>query len=374
MDAVDCIVIGAGVVGLAIARVLAQTGREVVIVERDSIFGSGISSRNSEVIHAGIYYDAASLKATCCVRGKELLYDYCAQRGIPHSRTGKLLVATTPKDVHRLASIEARARGNGVVDLVALNSAQVHEMETELACSAALLSPSSGIVDSHALMTSLLADAEAAGALLAVTTRFSGAVAQNNGWVVCTAGESEFELETQWLINSAGLYAQSVARAIEDFPAKLIPQQWLAKGHYFSLTGRSPFSRLVYPLPTDGGLGVHFTVDLGGQAKFGPDVEWLPIGASVDALDYVVTAERAQLFYDEIRRYWPALPDGSLQPAYTGIRPKLCGPGEAAADFRIDGPQFHGQSGLVNLFGIESPGLTASMAIAERVASIVCTR
>ena len=372
MDSVDCVVVGAGVVGLAIARGLALTGREVVVVEQDSIFGSGVSSRNSEVIHAGIYYDAGSLKASCCVRGKDLLYDYCAQRGIPFNRSGKLLVATTPRDVPLLASIEARARSNGVADLVTLNSAQVCEMEPELSCHAALLSPSSGIVDSHALMTSLLADAEAAGAMLAVATRFSGAVAHDGGWIMRTAGDSEYELECGWIINSAGLFAQSVARATTGYPATLIPQQWLAKGHYFSLTGRSPFSRLVYPLPSDGGLGVHFTVDLGGQAKFGPDVEWLPIDTPEDALDYTVTEDRAQAFYDEIRSYWPALPDGSLQPAYAGIRPKLAGPGAHAMDFRIDGPQFHGLRGLIHLFGIESPGLTASMAIAERVASIVC--
>ncbi len=378
-DRVDALVVGAGVVGLACARALALAGLEVVIVERETHFGSGVSARNSEVVHAGLYNPPGSLKSRLCVRGARLLADYCAQRGIAYRRCGKLLVATREADIGALESLAARARDNGVEGLQRLTRAQAVALEPELACQAALLSPGSGIVDSHGLMTSLLVDAQAAGALLAVTSGVAGAARHGDAWCVRTrVGDDgdEFELEARWVINAAGLDAQAVAASIDGFPTASIPQRHLAKGHYFSLTGRSPFSRLIYPMPVDGGLGVHLTLDLGGQAKFGPDVEWLSdevAGASVPgrALDYRVDASRAAGFATEIRRYWPGLPDGALAPAYSGIRPKLSGPGASWADFRIDGPAQHGCAGVVQLFGIESPGLTSAMAIAEEVAAIV---
>ena len=378
-DRVDALVVGAGVVGLACARALALAGLEVVIVERETQFGSGVSARNSEVMHAGLYNPPASLKSRLCVRGARLLADYCAQRGIAHRRCGKLLVATREADVGALESLATRARDNGVEGLQRLTRAQALALEPELACQAALLSPGSGIVDSHGLMTSLLADAQAAGALLAVTSGVAGAARDGDAWCVRTRvadDGDEFELETRWVINAAGLDAQAVAASIDGFPAASIPPRHLAKGHYFSLAGRSPFSRLIYPMPVDGGLGVHLTLDLGGQAKFGPDVEWLAdevAAASVPgpALDYRVDAARALAFATEIRRYWPGLPDGALAPAYSGIRPKLSGPGGPWADFRIDGPAQHRCAGVVQLFGIESPGLTSAMAIAEEVAAIV---
>jgi len=374
MDRVDCIVIGAGVVGLAVARAIAAAGKEVIVVEHAPGIGSGVSSRNSEVVHAGIYYDAGSLKATCCVRGRQLLYAFCAARGVAFRPSGKLVVATGARDVDRLRMIDTRARVNGVSDLVWLSPEAARELEPELDCTGALFSPSSGIVDSHEFMTALLADAEADGALLAVASSFAGASPTDDGWIARTDGESSYELKADWIVNCAGLFAQTAARSIEGFPSGFIPQQWLAKGHYFSLAGRSPFSHLVYPLPSDGGLGVHCTVDLGGQAKFGPDVEWLPQGTEPGAIDYEVDESRAESFYGEIRRYWPSLRDGALSPAYSGVRPKLSGPGQHALDFRIDGPSVHGRPGVVQLFGIESPGLTASMAIAERVAAIVGER
>ena len=375
---VDALIVGAGVVGLACARVLAQAGLEVVIAERETQFGSGVSARNSEVVHAGLYNPPGSLKSRLCVRGARLLADYCAQRGIAQRRCGKLLVATREADIGALESLAARARDNGVEGLQRLTRAQAVALEPELTCQAALLSPGSGIVDSHGLMTSLLADAQAAGALLAVTSGVAGAARDGDAWCVRTRtgddGE-DFELEARWVINAAGLDAQSVAASIDGFPAASIPPRHLAKGHYFSLAGRSPFSRLIYPMPVDGGLGVHLTLDLGGQAKFGPDVEWVTDDTSARAggrdLDYRVDAARALAFATEIRRYWPGLPDGALAPAYSGIRPKLSGPGAPWADFRIDGPAQHGCAGVVQLFGIESPGLTSAMAIAEAVAAIV---
>lgn len=371
MDRVDCIVIGAGVVGLAVARAIAASGKEVIVVEHAPGIGSGVSSRNSEVVHAGLYYDASSLKAECCVHGKQLLYEFCSARGVAFRRSGKLVVATSANDVERLRKIDERAQMNGVSDLVWLSPEAARELEPELACTGALFSPSSGIVDSHELMTALLADAEADGALLAVASGFAGASPIDSAWVARTDGEASYELQTDWIVNCAGLFAQKVARSIKGFPAGHIPEQWLAKGHYFSLAGRSPFTHLVYPLPADGGLGVHCTVDLGGQAKFGPDVDWLPKGIDPGSIDYAVDERRADTFYGEIRRYWPQLRDGTLSPAYSGVRPKLSGPGQHALDFRIDGPSVHGCRGVVQLFGIESPGLTASMAIAERVAAIV---
>jgi L-2-hydroxyglutarate oxidase LhgO len=383
MDRVDCIVIGAGVVGLACARAIAQAGLEVVIVERETAFGTGVSARNSEVIHAGLYYPTGSRKALWCVRGARMLYDYCAQRGIAHRRCGKLLVATREADLKALEALRAKGLANGVSQLEWLTRAQALALEPELDCVAALWSPASGIVDSHGLMTSLLGDAEAAGALLAVTSGVVGATREVDGWRVTVreadgndgGAAADFKLEARWIVNAAGLDAQAVAASMEGFPAAAIPQRHLAKGHYFSLSGRAPFSRLIYPMPTDGGLGVHLTLDFGGQAKFGPDVEWIDdITAATDLgrdLDYTVEASRADAFAAEIRRYWPRLREGALAPAYSGIRPKLSGPGEPAADFRLDGPAEHGCEGVVQLFGIESPGLTASLAIAEAVAGLV---
>lgn len=371
MDKVDAIVVGAGVVGLASARALALAGLEVLILERESAIGTGVSSRNSEVLHAGIYYPRGSLKARLCVRGRELLYAYCAERGVAHRRCGKLVVATTAAELPKLDSILAHAQANGVPDLQRVSAAEALAMEPALACAGALHSPSSGLIDSHGLMTSLLGDAENAGALLALRSPFAGAVRDGDGWVVRTGGAEPFELAARWLVNCAGLGAQAVAGAMAGFPTAAVPRQHLAKGHYFSLAGRAPFSRLIYPTPVDGGLGVHLTLDLGGQARFGPDVEWLPGGTVEAGLDYAVDPRRQAGFEADIRRYWPGLPDGALLPAYSGVRPKLSGPGEAAADFSLMGPVDHGCAGVVQLFGIESPGLTSSLSLAERVAACV---
>jgi L-2-hydroxyglutarate oxidase LhgO len=369
MDQVDVIVVGAGVVGLACARALALAGLEVVIAERETLIGSGVSSRNSEVIHAGLYYPVGSLKARLCVRGRELLYAFCASHGVAHARCGKLLVAARDADVARLEAMRERAVACGVNDLELLTRAQALALEPDLHCAAAMLSPSTGIVDSHGLMTALLGDAEGAGAMLAVASGFEAARRAGDAWRVRAQGG--FELDARWIVDAAGLDAQAVAAAIEGFPAAAIPRRHVARGHYFSLAGRSPFSRLIYPMPVDGGLGVHLTLDLGGQAKFGPDVEWFDSDAAGRDLGYEVDPRRGEAFVAAVRSYWPGLPDGALQPAYTGIRPKISGPGEPAADFRIDGPAQHGSPGVVALFGIESPGLTASLAIAERVAAIV---
>lgn len=368
METIDCLVIGAGVVGLAVARALARQGHEVVIVESEGLYGSGVSSRNSEVIHAGIYYPKGSLKAQLCVRGKALLYDFCEERGVPHRRCGKLVVATRDEDQARLDTIRTHAANNGVL-LQPLTRAQALALEPELHCSAALASDSSGIVDSHALMTALLGGAQDAGAMLALKSPFERAALIENGlWRVRTAGDEPIEIGARWLLNCAGLAAHRVAQQMHGFPAEHVPPQHLAKGHYFALPHRAPFKRLIYPTPVDGGLGVHLTLDLAGAARFGPDVEWLPPGT---APHYDVDAARRAGFETDIRRYWPRLPEGALVPAYTGIRPKLSGPGEPAADFHIAGPALHGVPGVVQLFGIESPGLTASLAIGERVGRIV---
>ena len=373
MDRTDVLVVGAGVVGLAVARALAQAGHDVVVTEREARFGAGVSSRNSEVVHAGLYYAPGSLKARLCVRGRDLLYEFCAERGVAVRRCGKLIVATRAGDVAPLEAIAARAEACGVRDLQPLGAREARGLEPALACSAALLSPSSGIVDSHGLMNALLGDAERAGAALALASAFEAASPVAGGWRVRALSDGEpFELEARWLVNAAGLDAQAVAGAMEGFPAAAIPRRHLARGHYFALaSGRAPFSRLIYPMPVEGGLGVHLTLDLAGAARFGPDVQWLESDASGAALDYAVDPALAAAFYAEIRRYWPALADGALVPAYSGIRPKIGGPGEPAADFRIDGPAEHGVAGVVQLFGIESPGLTASMAIAEQVAALV---
>lgn len=372
MDQIDALVVGAGVVGLATARALALRGLQVIIIERDSLYGGGVSSRNSEVIHAGHYYDPGSLKAQLCVQGRHRLMDYCLARSVPHQICGKLVVAGSAEELPRLQTLLQRGLTNGVEGLELLSGQQARQMEPSLQPAAALWSPRTGIVDSHALMTALLADAEAAGALLALKTPFSRARRVAGQWVVHTqsdsAGGEPFAIQTRLLVNAAGLGAQAVARGIEDLATQHIPEQHLAKGHYFSLGRRSPFSRLIYPLPVDGGLGVHLTLDLAGQARFGPDVEWLPGGTPEAALDYRVDVTRQAAFEADIRRWWPELPPESLVPAYTGVRPKLSGPGQSAADFVVSTPRQHGLPGLVNLFGIESPGLTSSMALAEAVA------
>jgi L-2-hydroxyglutarate oxidase LhgO len=371
MDSVDAVVVGAGVVGLACARALAMAGHDVLVIEREGLYGSGVSARNSEVLHAGLYYPNGSLKARLCVRGRAQLLSYCEQRGVAHHRCGKLVVATSAAELAALEALQNRAQANGVEGLQALGGARAREMEPALACTAALHSPASGIVDSHGLMTALLGDAESAGALLALNTPFVGAEPEGSGWQLRTGGRDPFVLRCRWLINAAGLGAQAVAHATAGFPAAAVPTRHLAKGHYFALAGRSPFSRLIYPMPVDGGLGIHLTLDLGGQARFGPDVEWLPAGSSEESLDYAVDARRATAFEADVRRYWPALRAGALVPAYTGVRPKLSGPGQAPADFVITGPRQHGVAGVVQLFGIESPGLTACLAIAEHVQAMV---
>lgn len=355
MEKLDAIVIGAGVVGLAVARALALAGREVVILESEDAIGTHTSSRNSEVIHAGIYYPKGSLKARSCVAGKELLYAYCVSHGVPHRRCGKLIVATDEKQRDELNNIQAKAHANDVTDVVWLSRTQALALEPELHCVAALYSPSTGIVDSHALMLAYLGDAEAGGAMLALKSPFVGAEAVANGFVLHVGDET---VQAKTLVNSAGLRAPSVAKLIEGYPVDKAPGEFYAKGNYYSLNRKNPFSRLVYPVPEPGGLGVHVTLDLAGQARFGPDVEW------VDKIGYDVDPRRADRFYAAIRRYWPALPDASLSPGYAGIRPKTAGPKEPAPDFEIQGPRQHGIPGLVHLFGIESPGLTSSLALA----------
>ena len=368
MDDIDCVVVGAGVVGLAVARALARAGRETLILEKEALIGTGVSSRNSEVIHAGIYYPQDSLKARLCVAGRARLYDYCATHGVSHRKCGKLIVASEPQ-LAELDGIARAAAANGVDDLEWLDAAQANRLEPALALAGALLSPSTGIVDSHGLMLSYLGDAEDADAVIAYGTEVTGAAVERHGVAIWTNGEAEPALCARLVVNAGSIFALDIARRIDGFPEAHIPPGWFAKGSYFSLTGRSPFNRLVYPMPEPGGLGVHLTIDLGGQARFGPDVEWLD-ATEPSSLNYDVDPHRAEHFYAAIRAYWPGLGDGALAPAYSGIRPKLSGPGQPAADFCIAGPATHGVAGIVNLFGIESPGLTASLAIADEVARL----
>jgi len=353
------VVVGAGVVGLAIARELALAGREVIILEAEDAIGTHTSSRNSEVIHAGIYYPKGSLKARACVEGKHLLYEYCASHGVPHRRCGKLIVATDEKQLGELGAIRSKAHANGVTDVEWIAKDEVARMEPELFCTGALHSPSTGIIDSHALMLAYLGDAQGAGAMLALKSAIERAMVRGDGFELRVRGSDPIACDL--LVNSAGLRAPSVAKAIEGYPPELAPRELYAKGNYYSLKRRAPFSRLIYPVPEPGGLGVHVTLDLGGQARFGPDVEW------IERIDYGVDPRRAERFYAAIRRYWPGLPDDALAPGYAGIRPKTAGPGEPAPDFEIEGPRKHGVPGLVQLYGIESPGLTASLALARLV-------
>jgi L-2-hydroxyglutarate oxidase LhgO len=361
VDRVDAVVIGAGLVGLAVARALALAGREVVILEAEDAIGTHTSSRNSEVIHAGIYYPKGSLKARACVEGRQRLYEYCAARGVPHRRCGKLIVATDAAQLGELEEIRQKAHANGVTHVVRVSLADVRAMEPELHCVAALHSPATGIIDSHALMLAYLGDAEHAGAMLALKSPLENGIVRPGGIELHVAG-AEPLLAAQ-VVNSAGLRAPSLARRIEGYPAQLAPPELYAKGNYYTLATRSPFSRLVYPVPEPGGLGVHVTLDLGGRARFGPDVEW------VEKIDYTVDPRRAERFYAAIRRYWPGLADGALEPGYAGIRPKIAGKGAPAPDFVVQGPRAHGVPGLVQLYGIESPGLTASLALADHVAA-----
>jgi L-2-hydroxyglutarate oxidase LhgO len=363
VERLDAVVVGAGVVGLAVARALAMAGREVVVLEAEDAIGTHTSSRNSEVIHAGIYYSRNSLKASSCVAGKQLLYEYCVTHGVPHRRSGKLIVASSENQLDELKAIQAKAHANGVTDVVWMTRAQVVALEPEIQCVAGLYSPSTGIIDSHALMLAYQGDAEAHGAMLALKSPLQAAAVVQDGFVISVLHSEK--IKTRVLVNSAGLRAPSVARAVEGYRAELAPRELYAKGNYYTLTGKNPFKRLVYPVPEPGGLGVHVTLDMAGQARFGPDVEWVErIGQKED---YAVDPRRAERFYAAIRRYWPGLPDGALAPGYSGIRPKTAGPGEPAPDFEIQGPKKHGVPGLVHLFGIESPGLTASLALARAV-------
>jgi L-2-hydroxyglutarate oxidase LhgO len=360
-ERVECVVVGAGVVGLAVARALARAGREVMVLEGDVMIGTGTSSRNSEVIHAGIYYPPGSAKARLCVEGKERLYRYCAERGVPHKRLGKLIVAVEEAEIATFEGIEKQARANGVEDLRWLSGAEARAMEPALHCVAALLSPSTGIIDSHALMLAYQGDAENAGAMTVFRAPVERGRVTAEGIALDIGGPEPMTLMTRILVNSAGLFAPSLARRIEGLAPETVPHDRICKGNYFTLGGRAPFRHLIYPAPEKAGLGVHLTLDLGGQAKFGPDVEW------IDRIDYAVDPRRGDLFYAAIRRDWPGLPDAALQPGYAGIRPKIVGPNEAGGDFVVQGPETHGIPGLVNLYGIESPGLTASLAIAEDV-------
>jgi L-2-hydroxyglutarate oxidase LhgO len=365
MERVDAVVVGAGVVGLAVARALALAGREVIILDAAEGIGTETSSRNSEVIHAGIYYPPGSLKARFCLAGRLALYAYCAERGIPHARCGKLLVATAEPQVSKLDAIEAQAAANGVTDLRRLSAGEARSMEPALRCVAACLSPSTGIVDSHAFMLALQGDAEAHSAAIAFKSPLQRGRVRANGILLEVGGVEPMQVLARTVVNSAGLHAPRVAASIQGFPTAQVPPTYYAKGNYYSLVGRAPFSRLIYPMPNEAGLGVHITIDLGGQARFGPDVEW------IDRIDYDVDPRRADSFYAAIRDYWPGLRDGQLAPGYAGIRPKVVGPTEKAADFVVQGPREHGVPGLVNLFGIESPGLTAALAIADYVADLL---
>jgi L-2-hydroxyglutarate oxidase LhgO len=359
---IDTLIVGAGVVGLACADALARAGRDVVLVEAEQGYGSGISSRNSEVVHSGLYYTPGSLKARLAVRGRRLLYEFCEDHGVPHRRCGKLVVAAHAAQAVELERLLARGEANGVEGLRLLTSGEAQALEPQLDCAAALLSESTGIVDSHALMTALLGRAEAHGASLVLQTRFLGAARQAEGYDVRLAdGNGELHCTVARLVLATGLTAPTDAARIDTFPRAMLPPQRYAKGHYFALCGRAPFARLIYPLPQADGLGVHLTLDLAGQARFGPDVEW------IDEPSYDVDDARREAFAQAIAAYWPAIDAQRLRADYAGVRPKIYAPGQPAADFALVGPPAHGQPGLLALFGIESPGLTAALALAEEV-------
>jgi L-2-hydroxyglutarate oxidase LhgO len=363
-DRFECVVVGAGVVGLAVARCLAQAGREVMVLETAATHGTGVSSRNSEVIHAGLYYPPGSLKARLCVAGRRALYEFCAARFIQAVSCGKLVVATEPAEEPALAELAKRATSNGVEHLKTLTSAEARRLEPALHCTSALLSPETGILDTHAFMLALRGEAEAAGAVFAFRAPVTEIICENPGFALRTGGEAPARLQCDNLINAAGLGAVALARATTGLAHAHVPPAYLSKGSYFTLAGASPFRHLIYPLPIRGGAGIHLTLDLAGQARFGPDVE------AVEKIDYTVDPHRAENFYGAIRRYWPALPNGALTPAYAGIRPKIV-PADRMTDFIIQGRPTHGIPGLVNLFGIESPGLTASLAIAAHAVALL---
>ena len=361
-DQLDCVVVGAGVVGLAVGRSLAKAGREVVVLEAEPEIGMHTSSRNSEVIHAGLYYPEGSLKAELCVNGKKMLYDYCEQRHIPFQRIGKLIVAAHEEEQERLLAVRSQAEKNGVMDLRLVEQAEIRELEPAIVGDLALFSPSTGIIDSHSLMIALQADIESHDGVVLTHSKLTNATVTSDGFRLYVDGtDDEFECKT--LINACGLHAEIVARTIDGLSPEHISTVRYAIGHYFAYQGKSPFQHLVYPLPIEGGLGVHATNDMGGAARFGPDVEW------VEEIDYGFDESRLERFAESIRQYFPDLDVGKLAPAYTGIRPKLTDPGETPRDFAIEGAEIHGVAGLVNLFGIESPGLTACLAIGEHVAS-----
>jgi L-2-hydroxyglutarate oxidase LhgO len=361
VDEVEAIVVGAGVIGLAAARALALAGREVVVLEKAYTIGFETSSRNSEVIHGGLYYPQGSLKATSCVEGRERLYLYCRDHGVPHAALGKLIVATSDEEIPGVEKIAAAAKANGVGNLEWLSVAQAQAMEPELHCVAALLSPSTGIIDSHVLMLAYQGEAEDNGAMVAFKTPLLGGAVRGDGFELNIGGDEPTTIRCRILVNAAGLHAPALARAIDGIPLDTIPPAYFCRGCYFTLAGKTPFHRLIYPVPVPGGLGVHITLDLAGQARFGPDVEW------IDDVDYAVDPRRCDSFYAAVRRYWPGLQDGALQPGYAGIRPKISGPNDPATDFVIQGPAEHGVPGLVNCYGIESPGLTASLPLADEV-------
>lgn len=367
MDNIDCIVVGAGVVGLAIARRLALAGREVMVLEATDAIGTETSSRNSEVIHAGIYYPKDSLMARSCIEGRTALYRFCHERQIPHLACGKLIVATDQAELSQLSAIKSRAEANGVDDMCILSAADAKALEPALFCTGALMSPSTGIIDSHSYMLALQADLKSAGGFIVFRAPVLGGQITDDGIVLTVGTEDALNLRCRTMVNAAGLHATDLAHKIEGQPHRFIPETWYAKGNYFSLVGKAPYSRLVYPVPVPGGLGVHFTIDLAGQARFGPDVEW------IDHIDYTVDPGRADRFYGAIRRYWPGLKDGALQPSYSGIRPKTSPQGAPSRDFAVIGPETHGIPGLINLFGIESPGLTASLALSEVVTKMAAT-
>jgi L-2-hydroxyglutarate oxidase LhgO len=364
-ETIEGVVIGGGVIGLAVARALAEAGHEILVLESARQIGTETSSRNSEVIHAGLHYPNGSLKARFCVAGRKMLYDYCAAHGIPHRRLGKLTVACDEDEIATLAAIKAKAERNGVEDLEWVEGDEARRMEPALHCLRAFHSPSTGIIDSHALMLAFQGDAEAAGASIAFRAPVLGGRVTPRGFLLEVGGDEAMTLECRLLVNSAGLSAPTLARRIAGIPGETIPRDYYCRGVYFTLSGRAPFRRLIYPVPEHAGLGVHLTLDMGGQAKFGPDTEW------IDGIDYTVDPRRGDKFYAAIRRYWPGLPDGVLQPGYAGIRPKISGPTEPAADFMVQGADTHGVPGLVNLYGIESPGLTSSLAIAAHVATMI---
>ena len=353
------VVVGAGVIGLAVARQAAIEGHDVIVAEAAGGIGTGISSRNSEVIHAGMYYPTGSRRARHCPRGNRMLYEFCASHGVPHRKCGKLIVATSEAERGKLEAIHAQGLANGLEGLEMIGGNAARALEPELSCIAALISPETGIIDGHSYMLALQGDLEAHGGVIAFETPVERLTPAGGGWNVRFGGRDPGEMRVDAVINSGGLSAQALARHTDGYPAARIPRLVLAKGNYFSYAGRPAFTRLIYPTPVDGGLGVHVTLDLAGRMRFGPDVEW------IEHEHYEVDPRRADSFYERIRSYWPALPDGGLVPDYSGIRPKLTGPGEPPADFMIDGPAAHGMAGLVQLFGIESPGLTSSLSLAQ---------